>query len=156
MNKRIIIIAIICLIVDQVSKIFASMFLTLNASKVLIKNFFNLSLCHNYGVAFGMLGDHRVLIFLFTAIAIAIIIKFMYSFKTSLLNNVAFGLLVGGLVGNLLDRLVFGYVRDFFDFIIFNYDFPVFNVADICIVIGVFLLCIAVLKGEEKNGSSSK
>lgn len=156
MNKRIIIIAIICLVVDQVSKLFASMFLTLNTSKVLIENFFNLSLCHNYGVAFGMLGDHRVLIFLFTLIAIAIIIKFMYSFKTSLLNNIAFGLLVGGLVGNLLDRLVFGYVIDFFDFIIFSYDFPVFNVADICIVIGVFLLCIALLKGEEKNGSSSK
>lgn len=155
MNKRIIIIAIISLIVDQVSKIFASMFLTLNASKVLIKNFFNLTLCHNYGVAFGLLGDHRVIIFLCTGVAVAIIIKFMYSFKNNKLNSVAFGLLLGGLVGNLLDRMVFGYVRDFFDFILFKYDFPVFNVADICIVVGVFLLCIAVLKGEEKDGNSS-
>ena len=67
----------------------------------------------------------------------------------------AFGLLLGGLSGNLIDRLFFGYVRDFLDFYIFGYDYPVFNIADICIVFGVILLIIAVLKGEDTNEDNS-
>ena len=76
----------------------------------------------------------------------------MYSFKQNKRNILAFGLLIGGIVGNLLDRIIFGYVRDFLDFYVFNYDFPVFNVSDMAIVAGIFLLIIAIVKGEEVNG----
>ena len=83
------------------------------------------------------------------------IIRYSYSFKKTKLNTYGFGLLLGGILGNLSDRLIFGYVKDFLDFIIFRYDFPVFNIADISIVIGVVLLIISILKGEDKNGSKS-
>ena len=63
---------------------------------------------------------------------------------------------MGGIIGNLLDRVLFGYVRDFFNFYIIGYDFPVFNVADIFIVLGVFILIISILKGEDSNGSNSR
>ncbi|MDE5889251.1 MAG: signal peptidase II, partial [Bacilli bacterium] len=67
----------------------------------------------------------------------------------------AFGLLYGGLAGNLIDRIISGYVIDFLDFYIFKYDFPVFNVADICIVLGVLLLIYATIKGEDENVNNS-
>ena len=73
----------------------------------------------------------------------------MYVFQTNRRNNIAFGLVVGGMTGNLMDRWLFGYVRDFFDFQIFHYNYPIFNIADIAIVIGIILLVIAILKGED-------
>ena len=54
-----------------------------------------------------------------------------------------------GIIGNLLNRLIYGYVIDFLDFKIFNYDFPVFNCADIAIVLGIFLIIIAIWKKED-------
>ena len=65
-------------------------------------------------------------------------------------------MLLGGILGNLSDRILFGYVKDFISLYIFGYSFPVFNIADICIVVGVIILIISILRGEDKNGSSSK
>ena len=68
----------------------------------------------------------------------------------------AFGLLYGGIIGNLIDRMLYGYVIDFLDFKIFNFNYPVFNIADIGIVIGILLLIIAIFKKEDECGNSSK
>ena len=80
----------------------------------------------------------------------------MNSFKKNTRNNIAFSIMLAGIAGNLVDRVCLGYVRDFLDFNIFGYSYPVFNLADTFIVIGVILLIIAIIKGEDKNGSSSK
>ena len=88
-------------------------------------------------------------------IAIFIIYRYMYNFKQNKRNNIAFGLIIGGIVGNLIDRVFLGYVRDFLSFKIFSYNYPIFNFADIFIVIGVFLLIIAILKGEDNNAKNS-
>ena len=71
-------------------------------------------------------------------------------------NILGLGFLMGGIIGNLADRLLFGYVRDFLNFYIIGYDFPIFNIADIFIVLGVFILIISIIRGEDSNGNSSR
>lgn len=151
MNKKILIIASITLLLDQITKSIIATCLKLNKSITIIPHFFYITYCQNEGAAWGLFKSHPIFIIIGTIIAMVLIYHFMFCFKKNIRNNLAFGLLVGGLAGNLCDRLFFGYVRDFLDFYIFNYDYPVFNVADTAIVIGVILLIIAILKGEDIN-----
>ncbi len=155
MNKKILIFAIITLALDQLTKILACTFLNLNESVKIINHFFYLTLCHNFGAAWGIFKDSKIIIIIGTLIALFLIYHFIFCFKKNLRNDFAFGLLFGGLAGNLIDRIVFGYVRDFLDFYIFKYDYPVFNIADMAIVIGVILLIYAVIKGEDVNETNS-
>ncbi len=156
MNKKMIIIASIFLVLDQISKIIVSSYIKLNSEIKVIKNFFYLTLCHNEGAAWGLFSNARFIIIIGTIAAIILIYHYIYTFKENMRNNFAFGLLIGGLGGNLIDRIIFGYVRDFLDFYIFKYDYPVFNIADMCIVFGVFLLIISIIKGDDKNEDKSR
>ena len=155
MNRKILTIAIIALAIDQITKVASSILLEFNKPIQVIKDFFYLTLCHNEGAAWGIFSNTKIIILIGTIIALITIYHFIYCFKQNKRNTLAFGLLLGGLSGNLIDRLLFGHVRDFLDFYIFGYDYPVFNIADICIVFGVILLIIAVLKGEDTNEDSS-
>ena len=155
MNRKILVISIVVLILDQVSKGVIDIFLKLGESIPLINNFFNLYYIHNYGAAWGIFENNTILLISLTIVALIIIYRYMYLFTRNKRNDIAFGLLTGGIVGNLIDRILFGYVRDFFDFYIFGYDFPIFNVSDIAIVSGIFLLVIAIFKGEDENGKNS-
>ena len=105
----------------------------------------------NYGAAWSIFTNRVELLIAISLLAIFIIYRYMYNFKHNKRNNIAFGLILGGIVGNLIDRIFLGYVRDFLSFKIFSYNYPVFNFADTFIVIGVFLLIIAVIKGEDKS-----
>ena len=156
MNKKILIIAMITLALDQITKVLASTFLILNENRKIIKNFFYLTLCHNNGAAWGLMSKYPFIIIIISLVALIVIYHFTFCFKTNKRNNLAFGLLLGGLVGNLTDRVIFGYVRDFLDFIIFHYDYPVFNVADIAIVIGVLLIIYSTIKGDDLSEDNSK
>ena len=156
MSKRIYIIAIIIFIIDQISKCFISAYLKLNESITIIKDFFYIRYINNTGASWGILSNSKTLLIILSIIAIIIIIRYMNTFKKTIINMIGFGFLLGGIMGNLCDRMIFGYVKDFLDFIIFHYDFPVFNIADIFIVIGVLLLIISIIKGEDKSGSKSK
>lgn len=149
MNKKIFAIAIITLVLDQLAKGFLELSFKLNESIPIINNFFYITNCHNNGAAWSILPNARILFIVLSFIALIIIYRYIYLFKTNFRNNLAFGLLIGGISGNLLDRILFGYVRDFFDFYLFKYDYPVFNIADIAIVIGVILLLIAIIKKED-------
>ena len=71
-------------------------------------------------------------------------------------NTIAFGLVFGGLLGNLFDRIFHGYVIDYLDFKLINYNYPVFNLADTALVIGIVMLIVAIVKGEDKNEFSGK
>ena len=155
MSKKIYIITLLIFILDQITKSLISTYLKLNESIEIIKDFFYIRYINNKGASWGILENNRILLIGLSIIAIIMIIRYSYSFKKTKLNTYGFGLLLGGILGNLSDRLIFGYVKDFLDFIIFRYDFPVFNIADISIVIGVVLLIISILKGEDKNGSKS-
>lgn len=157
MNKKTLLISVIVLLLDQISKGIIDAFIKLEESITIIKNTFSITNVHNYGAAWGIFQNKTILLIIATLLALAIIYNFLHNFKNNKRNTIAFGLLFGGIIGNLIDRIFIGYVRDFLDFNIFNYNFPVFNLSDSFIVIGTFLLIIAILKGEDKkDGTSSK
>ncbi len=150
MNKKIYIISIIILIIDQVSKCIIDTFIKLNDNIYVIKNFFYITNIHNDGAAWGIFSNKVILLILCTFIALIIIYRYMCTFKNNKRNIIAFGLLTGGIIGNLLDRLFLGFVRDFIGIYIFNYSFPIFNISDSCTVLGVILLIVSIIKGEDK------
>ena len=151
MNKKILLISTIILALDQISKAIIDITVKLESSIPIIKNCFYLTYYHNEGAAWGIMNSKIPLLIILTFLVLIIIYRYMYSFKQNKRNILAFGLLIGGIVGNLLDRIIFGYVRDFLDFYIFGYNFPIFNVSDMAIVGGILLLIIAIFKGEEVN-----
>lgn len=149
LNKKTYIIAVLVLIIDQVSKSLVEIFLNLHENFTVIKNFFYITVAHNTGGAWSIFSNHSYLFIVASVIAILLLIKFMFGFKNNFRNNLAFGFLFGGIFSNLADRVFLGYVRDFLDFKIFGYDYPIFNIADVAIVVGVILLIVAVIKGED-------
>lgn len=156
MTKKIYITAIIIFIIDQISKVIISSYIGLNSSVRIIKNFFYLTYTNNTGASFGILKNSRILLIVLSIIALVILLRYISTFEETKYNILGLGFLMGGIIGNLLDRVLFGYVRDFLNFYIIGYDFPVFNIADIFIVLGVFILIISILKGEDSNGSNSR
>ena len=122
----------------------------LDKSIILIPHFFNLTKVYNYGASWSFLSGYNILLIIITIIMLIILYNYQKKFKENIRNTIAFSLLYGGIWGNLLNRLVYGYVIDFLDFKIFGYDFPIFNFADIWIVLGILLLFIAILKKEDE------
>ena len=155
LNKKMQAIIFITLILDQISKIVINTSLKENASIKVLGKFFKLTNVYNEGAAFSLFDGSKVFLIIISVISILLLLYMMKDFKNSKLNNIAFGLIYGGILGNLIDRLFLVYVRDFLDFNIFGFHYPVFNLADSFIVIGVIILIIDLIKGE-KNGVSSK
>ena len=152
MNKKILIIATMVLMLDQLLKIIIEASLLLNESISIIKNFLAITYTNNYGGAWSILNNQMVLLIIAGLLGLFLIIYYMSTFKENFRNTIAFGLLLGGITGNLLDRLFLGYVRDFIAFTFGNYHFPVFNLSDIAICLGVGLLIYAIIRGED-NGN---
>lgn len=145
--KKIIPISIICLLLDQLTKLFVTNNLVLNNSYTIINNFFNITLVHNDGAAWSILSGNRILLIFISLIALFIIyFLFLKNKELKKIETLIYGMLIGGIIGNLIDRILYGYVIDFFEFKIFNYNYPVFNIADCCIVIAAILLIIDVAK----------
>lgn len=146
----ILILSLIFLIVDQISKILVVKFLDLN-SITLIKNFFYLTYTNNTGAAFSILTDKRIFLVLVGIIIIILLIYYLKKHQIkNTINKIAFALVIGGSLGNLIDRIIRGSVVDFIDIKIFSYNFPIFNLADTFITIGVLLLLININKEETK------
>ncbi len=156
MNRKIFIIAVLSLLIDQLTKILVGIFLTLNESVPILKNFFSITFIQNYGAAWNLFNNKVDFLIFVSLFAIFILYRYMYNFKRNKRNTLAFGLILGGIVGNLIDRVFLGYVRDFLSFRFWNYQYPIFNFADTFIVIGVFLLILAIIKGEDKDENSSR
>lgn len=153
MNKNKVIISLIILSIDQILKYLVQVF---DSSVNIINNFFYINYYQNTGAAWSILEGRQTLLIVVSLLACVLVYSMMFSFEDDKLNNTAFGLLFGGILGNLFDRILFGYVRDFIDFRIWGYNFPIFNIADMAIVIGVGLIIISTIKGEFKNGNKGK
>lgn len=133
------------LFTDQLTKFLAIRSLALNQSIPVIKGVFHLSLVHNRGAAFGILKNQLPL-FILTAVLAIILIFFNLRYnKHRKLYSIALSLILAGAIGNLFDRLRFGYVIDFLDFRVW----PVFNVADSAITVGAILLGWSLLKPDK-------
>lgn len=145
-------ITLIIIIFDVISKIFISNILILNKSITIIPNFFYLTYTHNYGGAWSIFDNSTLFITIVSFLIIIGIIYYLFKNKvTKKIEIVGYSLLLGGAIGNLIDRIVYGYVIDFLDFYIFKYDFPIFNIADIGIVVGIILLLVSMILEVYKN-----
>lgn len=123
----------------------------------IIERFFYLTSHRNEGAAWGILQGQMTFFYIITVVVVVGIIYYMHTFaKDSILLSVSFSLLLGGAIGNFIDRLVRKEVVDFLDFIIFSYDFPIFNVADSALTIGVILILFATIKDERKRKGTEK
>lgn len=142
-KKKYIFVTFLIIIIDQLTKFLINQNINYLKSIQIIKNFFYFTNAHNNGAAFSILSGYNLLFISVTLIAICLIDKYIE-------KNISFYILLGGIIGNLIDRLIVGYVRDFLDFRIFNYNFPIFNISDICICLGIFLIIIKTIK-EDKN-----
>ena len=130
------IIVAIVILLDQITKFFATSFLQLNTPIIFIKNFLNFTLVHNRGAAFGVFQNQLFLFILISIIAIALIFYNLRYKENSTIFKLSLSLILGGAIGNLIDRLRYGFVIDFLDLRIW----PVFNLADSVITIAALLL----------------
>lgn len=113
-----------------------------------IPNVLVLNYIRNPGAAWGMFGGSRWLLVLIAVIVVGVVIYVRTRYKLSLTVQIGLGLVLGGAIGNLTDRIVFGNVVDYIYFIVIHY--PVFNLADSAIVVGVLLILLKSLFGEKR------
>ena len=147
--------ALIILLLDQVSKWMAVNQIEAHQILSVIPGFFNLVLVKNRGMAFGIFSQTRsgfyYYFLLFTTIgAIGVILFFFFWIKrTKKWLTVGLSLILGGALGNLVDRVRWGYVIDFLDFFLKGYHWPAFNVADSAVTAGTFWLLFNIIQGKK-------
>ncbi len=136
---------LVALVLDQVSKVLALQLLNGVDRITVIPGFFDLSLAWNRGVSFSMFSSSSDFMpWVLSCIAIVIIFGLLcwLTRVTSLIVGCGLGLILGGAVGNLIDRIQFGAVLDFLDFYVATYHWPTFNIADCAVIVGVGLILL--------------
>lgn len=137
----------IVVVLDQVSKHLVRQHLDLHRSLSVFGNFFKLTYVENSGIAFGInVGGTLPLFTGLSILAIGFIFTYLYRERSShLAVRVSLALILGGAVGNLIDRIIFGQVVDFLDFGLGTYRFFVFNLADTAVTVGVTIYLILTI-----------
>lgn len=138
-------------VLDQVTKLLVVSQLSYGAQVEIIPDFFTITHRVNSGAAWSILEGQMVIFYIVTVIALAV---FGYMLRDADFKNkkmYSFGLviLIAGAIGNFIDRIRIQGVIDFLDFVIFGYDFPVFNVADVALNVGIAMFIIAVVFYEK-------
>jgi len=141
-------IIIIGLLLDIISKFLVTSNMNLYDSIKIINNFFSITYIYNDGAAWSILKGQMNFFYLITIFAL-IVMGYLLKTSKSMIQNVAFSLMIAGTLGNFIDRIRLEKVIDFLNFVIFNYDFPVFNVADMCLTIGAIILVFSIIKDGE-------
>ena len=145
MKKKHAAILVLLIVLDQLSKILVDSKLMLGQSITILDDFFHITYAHNTGAAWSMFEGKTMFFCIIAVIALVVMFYFYRNMKPEE-KLVRWGiiLMMAGTAGNLIDRVVYQYVRDFFDFIIFGYDFPIFNLADTALCLGVGLIILDV------------
>ncbi len=148
------VIGVVIAVVDQIIKYFVSTYLAPVGSVNVIGDLFKLTYVENRGVAFGMFEDMRWVFIILTSALIGIIIYLLFNKKfDGKLFYIASALVLGGGIGNLIDRIFYGYVIDYLSLSFFP---PVCNFADYCITVGTILLMVYLLFFSDFTKSSKK
>lgn len=145
--KTSIIISILVALLDQIIKFFIDKQVLF---RKVIPDLFNIHKVYNYGVAFSFLENKRYLILLFSIILIYFLFNLRKDLPKAKKYDILFGVILGGILGNLIDRIFRGFVIDYFEIFLGQYSFPIFNLADICITLGIIIMILIMSLGDKK------
>jgi signal peptidase II len=137
------VIMVVIVVSDQVAKEWVRSTFTHGESMALIPGFFSLTYVRNTGAAWGMLGGYNTWLAVLSVVMLALMVIFRRTFlNDTAVHRTALGLMLGGILGNLLDRVRLNWVTDFLDFYVGSYHWPSFNIADaaICTGVGLYIL----------------
>lgn len=123
---------------------------------VVVPGFFELTYLHNTGAAFSMMNGMNVWFFVVLTLTVCAMLVYYFFKNDDSKIDFALALILAGAIGNLIDRIAFGYVRDFFQFYIFGSPFAVFNVADVCITLGMILLVFEIIYKDFRASRTRK
>lgn len=149
----IIAIVAITLIVDQLTKYLVVTQMTLGQSIPLIDNFIYITSHRNEGAAWGILQGKMMFFYIITLVVVGVVIVWLsrLDVKKDKLLVIALAFILGGALGNFIDRVFYQHVVDFIDTYIFGYDFPIFNIADSALTIGVALMALDAILDTKRN-----
>jgi len=148
---EIIIIIIIGLVADRLTKWWALKDLANGKSIEIIPDFFSFSYLENRGAAFGIFQNMLIILVIITACVLIGLVYYLIKYKPkSKLLRVSFAMIICGAIGNLIDRVNYNFVVDFILVHYKQHNFPTFNVADIFVVVGTMLLALCIIKEEEE------
>ena len=153
--KKIGIISLVFIIIDFIVKIIINNNMNVYDSISIIPSFFSITYVRNIGAAFSIMENSRILFIIIGFIALILIYKYLIMNKV--LNKylmISYSMLIGGIIGNMIDRIIYGYVIDYLSFNIFGYSFPIFNLADTFIVISIIMLLLYEVGGSHARVSS--
>lgn len=151
-NKKIIYtIGMFYMLIDQFIKLLVTKNMNLLQEITIIPNFFSLYYLKNTGAAFSILGNQTIILILISLICLVVIKNYIKRLKrVKNLTIISLGMMLGGILGNLFDRILYKSVIDYLSFEFFGYNFPVFNFADIGITVGAMLLVIDLILEEKE------
>lgn len=150
-------IALAVILFDQWTKWLVVKKMALHESITLIENFLYFTSFRNKGAAWGILQEQMMFFYIVTIIVIIGMVFYLHRYvKDHRLQGIAIAFILGGAIGNFIDRLFRKEVVDFIDVMIFSYDYPIFNVADSFLVIGVGLIFITTIVEERKGREQSE
>lgn len=151
-NKRLIITIIsiiVIIILDQLSKYWITQNIKINDSYKIINGLLSITNIRNYGAAWSILQGQTIFLFLTSVIALIIFIYYLLKKINNKIYLFSLSLIIAGTIGNFIDRIKLGYVTDMIQLDFIN--FPIFNLADTCMVIGILFLILAILKDDDLN-----
>lgn len=154
----VIVCTLICVILDRITKMAAAASLGPGRSFTVFEGLLNFTYVENEGMAFGLLAEHR---YIFMTLSVVLLIAmavfiFWYRKQANAWLKLACGLIIGGGVGNMIDRISLGYVIDFIDVKLFDFWKWVFNLADAFVCIGVFMMAVYLIADSVKIKKEAK
>lgn len=144
------------IIIDQLTKFLVVKYMTIGQSISIIDHFLYITSHRNEGAAWGILQGKMLFFYVVTLLVIGVVILWIrrLDVKKEKLLVIALSLILGGAIGNFIDRVMYQHVVDFIDTYIFGYDFPIFNIADSALCIGVFLMAFDAFLDVKRDPKS--